>query len=407
MKRLLYISNARIPTPMAHGLQIMQNCEAFADTAQVNVTLWCAQRPPLPGADVNREADADPWKYYGVKRNFELRRLPCLDLIRYFDGRSEALTTLARYLQLGTLVLSVIFAALFTQADVYYSRDPLTLFALGFFKPRRSLVYEAHRLNRPGRGAWLQKNVLRRVAHTVAVTPPLAEGLEKLQANLPPEQRSKIMVAHDGIREARFAALSTKAEARRILGWPQEAFIVGYVGRLKTMGMDKGVDTLIAALAKLGGKANLALVGGPDDIAAQYQAQWYEAGLPAEKFLYAGQVASERVPTYLSAFDLCAMPLPWTEHFAYYASPIKLFEYMASGRALVASELPSYADVIQDGENALLVPPSDAEALAAAITRLQGDPILRTKLAENAQTRVHDHYTWAARARAILRHIEA
>ena len=158
---------------------------------------------------------------------------------------------------------------------------------------------------------------------------------------------------------------------------------MGYVGRLQTMAMDKGVGALVEALALVGDCA-LALVGGPDEMAEEFRARWRELGQDEAKFLYAGQVAPEQVPLYLSAFDVCAMPFPWTTHFAYYASPIKLFEYMASKRALVASNLPSIAEVVMDGESALLTPPADVEALAEAIRRLRDDAGLRERLAENA-----------------------
>lgn len=409
IRRLLYVSNARIPTQMAHGLQIMQNCEAFSgvlshDDPDNRVSLWCARRFAIPGA----EASGDPWAYYSVKPNFTLRCLPCIDLTPLARGKETRLTPFLFYLELATFALSVMIGVLFTRADLYYSRDPLVLLALSLIKPRGKLAYEAHRLNRPGRGAWLQRQVLHRAAHTIAVTPPLAEGLEKLQAGLPPDSRSKIMVAHDGIRAERFSHVPSQAEARAALGWPSDAFIVGYVGRLKTMGMDKGVDTLIDALATLKGDVPaLALVGGPDEVAESYRQQWMNLGLPPERFLYVGHVEAERVPRYLSAFDVCAMPFPWTEHFAYHASPIKLFEYMASGRALVASDLPSYADVIQHKETALLVPPSDGAALAAALTRLRDDSALRQRLGANAYARVMAHYTWDARARDILDFVEA
>ncbi len=197
-----------------------------------------------------------------------------------------------------------------------------------------------------------------------------------------------------------------QAAARHEIGWSDEAFIVGYVGRLQTMAMDKGVGVLVEALAQVAndkvGSCALALVGGPDDRAEELRARWRELGQPDAAFLYAGQVAPDRVPRYLSAFDVCAMPFPFTTHFAYYASPIKLFEYMASGRALVASDLPSIAEVVADGESALLTPPSDVQALAAAIRRLRDDSALRQRLAANAQAIVLASYTWDARAQAIL-----
>jgi glycosyltransferase involved in cell wall biosynthesis len=119
------------------------------------------------------------------------------------------------------------------------------------------------------------------------------------------------------------------------------------------------------------------------------------------RFLASGQVPPDRVPLYLSAFDVCAMPHPWTEHFAYYTSPIKLFEYMASKRAIVASDLPGFAEVVTDQESALLVPPEDVNALAEAIRRLRDDPALRARLTDRAYELVMTRYTWQARAEII------
>lgn len=212
------------------------------------------------------------------------------------------------------------------------------------------------------------------------------------------------MVAHDGIRAERFANLPSQAEARAVVGWPQDAFIVGYVGRLQTMAMDKGVGALVEALRDVKG-ATLALVGGPEDSAEEFHQYWLKLGMEEVHFLNAGQVSPERVPIYLSALDVCAMPFPWTEHFAYYASPMKLFEYMASRRVIVATDLPSTAEVVHDGESALLVPPSDAAAFGAAIVRLRDDPALRERLAERAYVEVLGHYTWASRAAAILKKV--
>jgi glycosyltransferase involved in cell wall biosynthesis len=96
------------------------------------------------------------------------------------------------------------------------------------------------------------------------------------------------------------------------------------------------------------------------------------------------------------------MPLPRTEHFANYASPLKLFEYMASGRALVASDLPSWADVLREGENALLVPPDDSAALAGAIVRLRADAGLRARLAAAAKADAYAKYTWVGRTRMVI-----
>lgn len=408
--KLLYLANMRIPTEKAHGLQIMQNCEAFAEQ-DVEVTLWAARRVNTPALRTVR----DYWAYYGVTRNFAVRRLPCLDLQRW-AGNLRLLIRATFFLQAITYTLAVLIGALFTRADVYYSRDLATVLAISLIKPRHKIAYEVHRFSRSRVGKWAQKTAARRAGSVIAITPTLKADLEKSvtqqhSANdaASVEVGDKFLVAHDGIRRQRFANMPTQAAARRELGWPQTAFIVGYVGRLETLSMDKGVGLLVDALAAAPlrdmPEITLALVGGPEATAETLRARWARHGLPAENFLYAGQVAPERVPVYLAAFDLCAMPHPFTQQFAYYTSPLKLFEYMASRRAILASDLPGWADVVRHEDHALLLPSDDSTAWAAAVQRLKTDAALRERLAANAYERVMAHYTWDARAGAILRHV--
>ena len=388
--RLTYIANIRLPTEKAHGLQIVQNCEAFADCG-ADVSLWAAARQNTP----ELRSVSDVWGHYGVKRNFRLRRLPTLDLMALASGQDTPLSRLIFRLQAVTFALAMLIGALFTPADVYYSRDALVIALLSFIKPGRKLGYEAHSKAKGRAGLWLQRRAVRR-ASVFATTGKLREELVAMGA-----EPARAHTAHDGVRLDRFASLPGRAEARATFGWPDDAFIVGYVGRLHTMSMDKGVGLLVDALTAIPGAA-LALVGGPDDQAEVLRQHWLGHDLPAGRFLYAGQLHPDRVPAALAALDVAAMPFPWTEHFAWYASPIKLFEYMAAGCAIVATDLPSTAEVVVDGETALLVPPSDSVALTAAIARLQAEPALRQSLGEAARSLVLREYTWGGRAQRIL-----
>ncbi len=399
MPKLLYISLMRLPTEKAHGLQIMQNCEAFA-AAGCEVTLWVARRW---NSRAMREVK-DPYAYYGVSRNFRIRRVPCLDISPLFAENSAG-ARLAFYLLLLSYAAVCCLLLPFVRADTYYSRDKFLLALLTWLKARRALAYETHLFAPTRRGAALQRYVAARVGSVIAITAKLREDLIEQRQAAP----RRTLFAHDGVRRARFADLPSRAAARAEIGWPADAFIVGYVGRLHTIGLDKGVGNLLAAVAAMpaAASAHLALVGGPDAMAETLRRQWQARGLPPENFLYASQVSPNAVPRYLRAFDVCAMPHPQNAQFAYYTSPLKLFEYMAAGGAIAASDLPAWADVISDGETALLLPPADVAAWTAALERLRRDPELRAALGRRASQRVFAHYTWAARAKAILAHIDS
>ena len=396
MPKLLYISLMRLPTEKAHGLQIMQNCEAFAE-AGCDVTLWVARRWNTR----EMRAVADPFAYYGIRANFSVRRIPCIDIFPLFPSDSAG-ARLAFYLLLLSYALVSAALLTFTRSDIYYSRDEFILSLLSRLRSKTSLAYEAHQFPQSGPGVALQRQVASAVGSIIAITPQLREDLISLRGADP----ARTIVAHDGIRRSRFLDLPNQAAARRQIGWPADAFIVGYVGRLHTIGMDKGVGTLVEALAAVDG-AYLALVGGPDEMAASLRQQWLDLGLAADRFLYAGHVPPDDVPRYIGAFDVCAMPHPPTAQFSRYTSPLKLFEYMAAGRAIVASDLPAWSDVVTNGETALLLPPGDVAAWSDAIDRLRREGDLRGRLGERAREQALESYTWDVRAERILAHIQS
>ena len=135
--RLLYLANARIPTEKAHGLQIMQNCEALADEG-TEVRLWAARR--LNTAAMR--SVSDPWAYYGIRQNFSLWRVPCLDLQPWASQKITLLRKGAFLLQYASYLLVLGLALLFTRADIYYSRDLPSVLLLSFVKPQRKIAYE-------------------------------------------------------------------------------------------------------------------------------------------------------------------------------------------------------------------------------------------------------------------------
>ena len=383
---LHYLANARLPTEKAHGLQIVENCEALA-AAGADVTLVIPRRRNT----AQMRASGDLWSHYGVERTFGIRRVACLDLFplgRWLEAVAFPVQTL-------TFALALAASSRRHPADVYYSRDMLSLLVLSALVPPRRLAYEVHTLSRSWVGARLQRLCLRRVGAILAVT-------NGLSADLVERAGRRVTVIRDGFRERRFANLPDRTEARRAWGLPPDAFIVGYAGRLETMAVSKGVEALADAAALVRDiPLHVSVAGGPSSMVEALGRRWAACGLAEDRFHAHGEVRAAQVPALLAAIDVGVLTMPSTEHFARHASPLKLFEYMAAGTAIVASSLPSVREVLTDGETALLVAPGDIGALAGALARLHEDPELRTRLgaaARNAAAR----YAWRSRAATIL-----
>jgi glycosyltransferase involved in cell wall biosynthesis len=382
---LHYLANVRLPTEKAHGLQIVENCDALS-RAGARVTLVVPRRlnrANLQGRDI--------WSHYDIEPTFAVRRVACIDLFpfgRWLDRVSAAV-------QLGTYTIAAAFASRRSGADVYYSRDVLPLLALGLFLPRQALVYEAHRVASSRVGAWLQRACLRRVAIVFAVTERLASDLRQRGAQ-------KVVVLRDGFRAARFAHLPEREEARTAAGIPHSALCIGYLGQLETMGVSKGLDLVVETLGGLADPSiHLCLVGGPPARAEALRSLWLRSGLSPDTFHSLGDVPPGEAAGLLAAFDVCLLTLPWTTHFAHHASPLKLFEYMAAGRAIVASSLPSIDEVLSPGHTAILVPPGDGPALLRAIVSLRDDGDLRERLGAAAREASRE-FSWDVRARRVL-----
>jgi len=173
---------------------------------------------------------------------------------------------------------------------------------------------------------------------------------------------------------------------------------------LKTLGMEKGIDTMLIALAHLKKNISLLLVGGSDSDIQFYKNLADSLGV-LSRVRFVGKVSHNEIPTYLKACDVLVAPFPENEHYSYFMSPLKIFEYMASKRPMVVSDLPSIREVLSEN-NAMLVTPGNAEALTLGIEQVLGNASLAEKLSGNAFSN-SVQYTWEKRAHAILTFAQA
>jgi glycosyltransferase involved in cell wall biosynthesis len=174
--------------------------------------------------------------------------------------------------------------------------------------------------------------------------------------------------------------------------------LLGFVGGLRPW---HGVDALPPLFERLAPRyegLQMVIVGaGP--LEGTLRSDFERRGLES-RTVFTGAVPQEEVPPLLREFDVALAPYPKPDH-AFYFSPLKLFEYMACGAAIVAPALGQIADVVRDGENGLLCPPGDLDALEAACDRLLSEPLLRRRLGEAAAKEMRARYTWDINARRV------
>jgi glycosyltransferase involved in cell wall biosynthesis len=121
----------------------------------------------------------------------------------------------------------------------------------------------------------------------------------------------------------------------------------------------------------------------------------------SDRVIFCGAISHEEVAGVIRQFDVALAPYPRLPH-EFYFSPLKLFEYMACGVAVVASNVGQVADLIRPGKTGLLYPPGDLDALAQSCRRLLDNPRLRRTLARQASKRVHTHHTWDKNASRVI-----
>ncbi|HEY4489333.1 MAG TPA: glycosyltransferase family 4 protein [Candidatus Paceibacterota bacterium] len=366
---ILYIANVRIPTERAHGIQIMKTCEALS-RAGATVELIVPSRQNL--------LTSSPFSYHGVPENFTLTKLASPDWVRF--GPLGFLFSALWFAE------SVRWRKSFRTADLIYSRDALVL--LQYVLLRRRFAYEAH-----AGPTFASRIVARRAYKLIAISKGLSDAY--IKAGVAPEC---ITIAPDAVDEGLFVNVPERRKAREIIGLVSDKPVVMYVGHLYER---KGVDILAAAAAKLP-EVLVAFVGGASDDLPRFKERWGK--VPNIRIL--GHVSHERVPLYLRAADLLILPNSAKNEDSFkFTSPMKLFEYMASGTPIIASGVPALYEVLK-ADSAYLVSPDDAEALAAGITNALEHPLEAEEKAAHARERVKG-YTWDKRARQMLRGMDA
>ena len=212
------------------------------------------------------------------------------------------------------------------------------------------------------------------------------------ERGVPPE---RLLVAPNGVDVQRFMPVTSVAALRGSLGLPQSKTIVGFCGHLYE---GRGIEELLEC-ARLLDQVLFLLVGGEPGDVDKYRSLAQRLNVPNVRFI--GFVPYADVPTYLLASDILVMPYTTATSTHKYMSPMKMFDYLASGRLIVATDFPIVREILHDRRNAILVPPNSGQALAAGIQWLLDHPEVAAGLGEQAR-RDAQQYSWDNRARRIV-----
>lgn len=379
MNRVHYVSPSVLPSRSANSVHVMLQCDGLR-RAGAAVTLYARR-------SVADESALGPavQKAYGIEPG-ALELVTCHARSHRGDSIRIAAMALRRLLALpaSTLVLS---------------RNLYASYVLGVLA-RRPLLFETHQLEIGPRKV-LQRQIMRasRVI-TVAISTRLVECLSEHHGVAPKRPLVLHDAAMDGItplpREGRRAALA----ALGVPDAPGWALVCGYFGQLYA---GRGIE-VIEAVARMRPQYLFLVFGGNDaDIEARRRAA------PASNLRFMGHVPHPVAQAAMSSVDALLMPYQRqvsigvaTHDTARWMSPMKMFEYMATGVPVVSSDLPVLREVLTDGGNSLLAPPDDPLAWSACLDALAGDPARAAAIGRRAHEDYRASHTWTRRAEALL-----
>ena len=379
--KIAVIAPSHLPARRANTVQVMKMSNALADMGQA-VRLYAPGIPqPKPGWD-------ELARHHGLQTRFEVEWLPAIPSLRRYDFSYRALRRARRW-----------------GADLVYTRLPQAA-ALASLT-RLGTIYEVHDLPVGVTSPFLFRRFLKGdgARRLVVITRALAADLHaRLNAPLAPPFT---LVAPDGVDLARYRDLPDPQAARRELfarhGW-RLGFTAGYTGHFYP---GRGADLLMELAAHLP-EVSFVLVGGEPQDVARLLIQVESRGLT--NLYLGGFVPNVELPLYQAACDLLLMPYQVQVaassggDIGRYLSPMKMFEYLACGRAILSSDLPVLREVLNPA-NALLLPPGEVGAWVGAVESLHADPARCAALGEQAR-RDAGSYTWERRAGRILEGLE-
>jgi glycosyltransferase involved in cell wall biosynthesis len=369
--KIAYIATSAIPSSTANSIQVMKVCQALTRNGHEAV-LFVPGRGELTWDDLKSQ--------YGLVTKFRITRIVSRRFFKRFDFIFTALND-AKKMNVEVVYTRMLWVAVISQLrkipvilelhDVPAGRFGKTLFTRYLASPTKKL--------------------------TVLITSALRNVIEeRFGLHIPP---SESIIAPDGVDLERYADLPNQLQARQQLGLKETLSAVYTGGFYKGRGLE-----LLLDLAKAFPQVQFLWVGGKPEAVTAWNTTIDNLGI--KNIILTGFIPNEKLPLYQAAADILLMPFGKTVsgssggNTADVCSPMKMFEYMAAGRAILTSDLPVLREVLSE-HNAAFYTPEDLNDLSTKFGSLVDDQGQREMLARQAKVDALQ-YSWQERMHKIL-----
>ncbi len=370
--KIVYIAASPVPSGAANSVHVMKMCQALIRAGHD----VCLIAPEYNRAE-DMALEGDIYARYGISEPFPIMRTPHLRpavlgvrahlaAARWYLWRMSPDLVYTRCLRAADMASRAGYQVIFERHDTYLNQKAAT----------RSLF----------ENLMARENVRALVVISQALKDHLL-GHFKIPAE-------KILVFHDGADPMPETSGPAPFEKKpgRLAG--------GYIGHLYR---GRGID-VIGAVARMRPEVDFHIVGGR----AEDLAEWKNRLAGVGNLYFHGHVSHAETTRFLAAFDFVMAPYQRKiatvdgSDTSGWMSPLKIFEYMSSGKPILCSDLPVLREVLEDGRTALFCTPDDPEAWSAAIGRLVAEAGSARGIGATALAEFSGKYTWQARARDIL-----
>lgn len=353
--QIYYISYSMIHSRSASSIHVMKMCQAFALNGH-KIELY---------ANRSSKKEKDIFNYYGVEKCFKISKY----LIPRIQGTSKL-------------------------PDLFYGRYAKGL--LEMTSSGKPIIFEVHAPPKNEKEKKIQEALIshKNFKHLVSIS----HTLKNEYLNLFPCLKNKVIVAPDGADPPK--SLNNQNRIFKLMGKSKKKFNIGYIGHLYP---GKSME-IILELAKRLPDYDFHIVGGTNK-----DLKYWKNNISIPNIIFYGFVPNSQLGKYYNAFDIVLAPYQHKVsgfdgggNLGQWMSPLKIFEYMAYSKAIIASNLPVLREILFNRKNSLLCSPDDITEWIKAILELENDTNLRNKLAKTGNTEFMKYYTWQKRAEKVI-----